>query len=86
MVCRVNTCFIGYWIEWADYSGIEHHPSDTRHITLEKLLEEIGDKKEISLIIDDELPALIPDKLSQCVKRLLLYMVSRTDKHSISTW
>ena len=71
---------------WADNNNKELRLIHTRHITLEKLQEEIGDKKEIFLRIADEIPAQIPDKLSQCVKRLKLYNISMTDKHSISTW
>ena len=59
---------------------------DTRYITLEKLLEEIGDKKEINLRIEVEIPAQIPDKLSQCVKRLELNNISITDETCTSTW
>ena len=59
---------------------------DTRYITLEKLLEEKEDKKEINLIIEDEIPVQIPDKLSQCVKRLMIDGGRTTDKHCVSTW
>ena len=86
MVCRVITCFIEYKIGWTDVNDKELMDIDTRYITLEKLLEEIGDKKEINLRIEVEIPAQIPDKLSQCVKRLELNNISITDKHSISTW
>ena len=88
MVCRVITCFIEYKIGWTDVNDKELMDTgiDTHYITLEKLLEEIGDKKGISLRIEGVIPAQIPDKLSQCVKRLRLYRVSMTDEHSISTW
>ena len=86
MVCRVITCFIEFEIGWADDSGIELEDIDFRYITLGKLLEDIGDKKGISLIIADEIPAQIPDKLSRCVKRLRLEKGSIADQHCISTW
>ena len=88
MVCRVITCFIEYKIGWTDVNDKELMDTgiDTHYITLEKLLEEIGDKKGISLRIDDELPAKIPYKLSQCVKRLRLDKIRMTGKHNISKW
>ena len=48
MVCRVITWFIEYRIGWTDVNDKELTDIDTRYMTLEKLLEEIGDKKEIS--------------------------------------
>ena len=85
MVCRVITCFIEYKIGWTDVNDKVLMDIDTRYIALEKLLEEIGDKRGISLRIEGVIPAWIPDKLSQCVKRLRLGHVSMTDNHSIST-
>ena len=72
---------------WKDDINMKLKDIKCEYVTLEKLLEDIGDKKEISLRIEGVIPAQIPDKLSQCVKRLRLADVSMyvTDKHSIST-
>ena len=86
MVCRVITCFIEYEIGCTDDTGVKPRLIDRRYITLGKLLEDIGDKKEISLRIEGVIPTHIPDKLSQCVKRLRVDRVSMTDQHCISTW
>ena len=87
MICRVITCFIEYYnLAWTDDNDKKTSCRDHHHITLEKLQEEIGDKKEISLFIEGDIPAHMPDKLSQCVKRLRLGHVSMTDKHCVSTW
>ena len=71
---------------WTDDSNMKLEDINCYFITLEKLLEDIGDKKKISLKIEGVIPPQIPDKLSQSVKRLKLYNISLTDKHSISTW
>ena len=71
---------------WTDVNSMIRESMKYDFITLEKLQAEIGDKKEISLRIEGVIPAQIPYKLSQRVKRLMLYKVSKTDKHSISSW
>ena len=71
---------------WKDDINMKLEDIKCDYITLEKLQEDIGDKKEISLSMRGEIPAHIPDKLYQSVKRLRLYKVSMTDKHCISTW
>ena len=86
MVCRVITCFIEYLVGWADDTGIELRLIDCRYITSGKLLEEIREKKGISLRIQRVIPTQIPDKLSRRVIRLMIREVSMTDKHCISTW
>ena len=71
---------------WTDDSGIGLWLEDSRYITLEKLLEEIGEKQKIFLVISGVIPAHIPDELSQCVIHLRLDEVRITDKHCTSTW
>ena len=71
---------------WTDDINMKLKDIKYEYVTLEKLQEDIGDKKKISLRIEgDNIPAQIPDKISQCVKRLRLGHVSMTDKHCFST-
>ena len=71
---------------WTDDINMKLKDIKREYITLEKLLEDIGDKKKISLRIEEDIPPRIPDKLSQCVKRLRLNNISMTDETCISTW
>ena len=71
---------------WKDDINMKLEDIKCDYITLEKLQEDIGDTKKISLRIEGVLPAQIPGKLSQCVKRLMLYKIRITGKHNISTW
>ena len=71
---------------WTDDIYMKLEDIKCEYVTLEKLQEDVGDTKKISLRIEEDIPAQIPDKLSQCVKRLRLNNISMTGKHNISTW